>query len=79
MNNIVFINFTTDYPEKFTTGNTKMEYKAKGLVELGEQGVTINNASSTTSESKDIYGKSEKGIIYAMHSILWQTVQRLNH
>lgn len=43
MNNIVFIDSTTDYPYKFSAGNTKVELLSKGLIEYGDRITIINN------------------------------------
>lgn len=43
INNIVFIDSTTDYPYKFSAGNTKVELLAKGLIECGDRITIINN------------------------------------
>lgn len=64
MNNIVFIDVTTNYPTGFTAGNTKMEYMAKGILELGGKTIAINSAQSTSSNNCDYYGKSATGIEY---------------
>lgn len=63
-NNFIFLNVTSNYPNQFTAGNTKMEYMAIGLKELGARVTAINSISSCTKEDKDETGISEKGIEY---------------
>ncbi|MBR5892505.1 MAG: glycosyltransferase family 4 protein [Bacteroidaceae bacterium] len=63
-NNFVFLNVTSNYPKQFTAGNTKMEYMATGIMELGHNVSAINSISSYTKENKDEIGISEKGIEY---------------
>lgn len=64
MENFVFLNVTSDYPYKFTAGNTKMEYMALGFKELGASVTVINSISSNTKEDNNETGISEKGIEY---------------
>lgn len=63
-NNYIFLDVTSNYPHRFTAGNTKMEYMALGLKELGASITVINSISSNTKEDKDETGISEKGIEY---------------
>ena len=63
-NNFIFNNITSNYPNQFTAGNTKMEFIALGLKELECNITTINSISSITKEDKDETGISEKGIEY---------------
>lgn len=62
--NIVFIEVSTDYPISFNAGNTKMEYIAKGLNELGCSTLAINNWASTTNDDVDESGISKEGVEY---------------
>lgn len=64
MDNFVFLNVTSDYPRKFTAGNTKMEYIAKGLNSLGAHALTINSLFSNTVKEQDEIGVSDEGIDY---------------
>lgn len=63
-NNYIFLDVTSNYPHRFTAGNTKMEYMALGFKELGASITVINSISSNTKENKDEIGISERGIEY---------------
>lgn len=63
-NNFIFNNVTSNYPQQFTAGNTKMEYMALGFKELGASVTVINSISSCTKDDNDETGISEKGIEY---------------
>lgn len=62
--NIVFIEVSTDYPKCFNAGNTKMEYMARGLNELGCSTLAINNWASSTNGNMDETGISKEGVEY---------------
>ena len=62
--NFVFIEVSTDYPKCFNAGNTKMEYMARGLNELGCSTLAINNWGSSTNDNMDEMGISKEGIEY---------------
>lgn len=64
MTNIVFIEVSTDYPRSFNAGNTKMEYIARGLNELGCSTLAINNWASSTNGDVDESGISKEGVEY---------------
>lgn len=46
--NVVFINATYGYPHKFSAGNTKVEFMAKGLLANGAQITVINQPEGET-------------------------------
>lgn len=62
--NIVFIEVSTDYPKCFNAGNTKMEYMARGLNELGCSTLAINNWASSANGNMDETGISKEGVEY---------------
>lgn len=62
MDNYVFLNVTSNYPKQFTAGNTKMEYMATGLLQLGADVLAINSLNSMTTENKDESGCSNVGV-----------------
>ena len=64
MINFVFNKITTNYPTWYTAGNTKMEYMAMGLQELGCKTLAINSSGSTTEKDRDSWGVSASGIEY---------------
>ena len=65
MDNYVFLNVTSNYPQQFTAGNTKMEYMATGMLHLGANVLAINSLNSQTTENKDEGGISNAGVKFA--------------
>lgn len=64
MDNFIFLSVTSNYPIAFTAGNTKMEYMARGLNELGCCTLALNNWASSTNSDMDESGISKEGIEY---------------
>lgn len=62
MSNIVFLDATTDYPNRFSAGNTKVELLAKGLIECGDS-ITVINSPREKKNGKLYKKEIYKGIV----------------
>lgn len=64
MDNFIFLNVTSNYPTKFTAGNTKMEYMARGFNSASCHVLAINSLFGKTNAEADEEGISEVGVKY---------------